>query len=354
MTVGLHSPLPPARTGIADYSAALLAAMRRIGSVLVEPQRATVRLYHLGNNKLHRAIYLRALDEAGVIVLHDAVLHHFLLGVMDRQTYLEEFRYNYGVWSLDMGHRFWETRARSNSDERFFRYPMLKRVVELSRAVIVHNAAAARMVREHVPGAKVFEVPHLFLSPPVFEPGARSHVQFGIFGHLRESKRVLQVLRAFLTVRDSLPGARMLVAGEFASADLKYAAAPYLSEPGIVRTGHVAEDEFWRNAHSTDVCINLRYPAAGETSGINIRFMGIGKPVIMSEGEEVSALPETACLRVPVGLAEHEALAAYLLWMGGDAEGRRAIGAQARKHIAEHHAPARVAELYWRVLREVA
>ena len=349
----MHSPLPPARTGVADYSAALLTAMRRIGSVQIEAQRADVRLYHLGNNGLHRAIYLRALDEPGVIVLHDAVLHHFLLGIFDCGTYLEEFRYNYGDWNIDLAMSLWERRAQSGGDERYFRYPMLRRVVERSRAVIVHNAAAARMVRDHVPEAKVVEIPHL-LSPPTAAPPRNGPPRFGVFGHLRESKRVLTAIRAFLNVRGAIPGARLLVAGAFASRDLERAAAPYLSQPGILRAGHVGDAEFWRNAQETDVCINLRYPSAGETSGINMRFMGIGKPVIVSDSEEVSAIPESACLRVPPGMAEQETLEAFLIWMGDRPNDRREIGESARRHIATHHSPARVAEQYWRVLRECA
>ena len=91
MTVGFYSPLPPARTGVADYAAALLAELRRHGRVEVAPRRCGVALYHLGNNALHAAIYRRALERPGVVVLHDAVLHHFLLGQLDASAYIEEF-----------------------------------------------------------------------------------------------------------------------------------------------------------------------------------------------------------------------------------------------------------------------
>ncbi len=57
MIVGFDSPLPPSRTGVADYAAVLLAALRRHGTVEVNPAPADVWLYHLGNNQLHRAIY---------------------------------------------------------------------------------------------------------------------------------------------------------------------------------------------------------------------------------------------------------------------------------------------------------
>ena len=50
LRVGFHSPLPPARTGVADYSASLLTALRALGPVELSPSRADVHLYHIGNN----------------------------------------------------------------------------------------------------------------------------------------------------------------------------------------------------------------------------------------------------------------------------------------------------------------
>ena len=52
MTVGFYAPLPPARTGVADYAAALLAEMKKHGRVEVAPAECDVALYHLGNNCL--------------------------------------------------------------------------------------------------------------------------------------------------------------------------------------------------------------------------------------------------------------------------------------------------------------
>ena len=61
MKVAYHAPLPPARTGVADYAAALLAALRRHGSVELHARHSDIALYHLGNNQLHREIYRRCL-----------------------------------------------------------------------------------------------------------------------------------------------------------------------------------------------------------------------------------------------------------------------------------------------------
>ncbi len=163
MTIGFFSPLPPSPTGVSDYSAALLAEMRKSGEVLANSP-GDVNLYHLGNNHLHREIYARALAEPGVVVLHDAVLQHFFLGTLTESAYIEEFVFNYGEWTRDLARELWKNRARSAADPRYFEYAMLKRVVVSSKAVIVHNPAAVEAVRRHGRETEVFEIPHLFLA----------------------------------------------------------------------------------------------------------------------------------------------------------------------------------------------
>ncbi len=96
MKVGFFSPLPPAPTGVADYSETLLSWLRQLGAVEIAPEKCDVALYHVGNNTLHRDIYQRAIAHPGVVVLHDAVLQHLLLGMLDPDEYVEEFVYNYG------------------------------------------------------------------------------------------------------------------------------------------------------------------------------------------------------------------------------------------------------------------
>jgi hypothetical protein len=76
--------------------------------------------------------------------------------------------------------------------------------------------------------------------------------------------------------------------------------APLLGAPGVVRLPYLAEREFWLAARAVDACINLRYPAAGESSGIAIRMMGIGKPVLLTDGLESRRFPRTpACASRP-------------------------------------------------------
>jgi glycosyltransferase involved in cell wall biosynthesis len=367
MTVGFYSPMPPARTGVADYAAALQAELRRHGRVKiasgVSPGPCDVALYHLGNNALHAEIYRRALERPGVVTLHDAVLHHFLLGQLDEAAYIEEFVYNYGEWNRTLAGELWRGRAASAADSRYFRYAMLRRVAERARAVVVHNPEAARAVKEHAPQARVVEIPHLFQAPPLageeeiaryrrrlgVEPGT---FLFGVFGFLRESKRLPAVLGAFADLHRENPRTALLVAGQFVSTDLERAVEPLMGAAGVVRLGYLAEREFWLAAAAVDACINLRYPGAGETSGISIRLMGIGKPVMVTDAAEYARFPEDACLRIAPGVAERESLRQHMILLTSVSEVARAIGRRAAAHVGAHHRVDLIGSRYWDLLLE--
>ena len=96
------SPLPPVRSGISDYSVDLLPHLAahadvrvlRLPGQPIEPelearwrpapaelagQGGRIPLYHMGNNRYHEGVWNLARERPGVVVLHDLVLHHFLL-----------------------------------------------------------------------------------------------------------------------------------------------------------------------------------------------------------------------------------------------------------------------------------
>jgi glycosyltransferase involved in cell wall biosynthesis len=294
--------------------------------------------------------------------LHDAVLQHFMLGRLDEAAYTEEFVYNYGEWNRGLARELWRGRPSSGADRRYFDYPMLRRIVERSRAVVVHNPAAARIVAEHAPRARVVEIPHLFVEPRNAAGGAEAirwqqrwgidagNFLFGVFGYLRESKRLVAVLEAFAELHRTHPRTNLLVAGQFVSTDLQRAVASLLTGAGIVRRPHMEEREFWLAASAVDACINLRYPAAGETSGIAIRLMGLGKPVMMTDSLECSRFPEDACLRIAPGVAERDSLRMHMQLVAQMPQVAAAIGDRAAAHIRANHGVDEVAAQYWEVL----
>jgi glycosyltransferase involved in cell wall biosynthesis len=231
--------------------------------------------------------------------------------------------------------------------------------------VVVHNPAAARTVREHVPDARVVEIPHLFAAPPLpsvvdtlryretlgVEPGT---FLFGVFGYLRESKRLDSLLHAFGRLHRDFPRTALLVAGDFVSTDLARALEGIDKTPGVIRLPYLEEHEFWQAASAVDACINLRYPAAGETSGIAIRLMGIGKPTLVTCGEEYARYPEDACLRVAAGMGERESLWEHLILLTSISGAASVIGQRGAAHIQACHSVEQAAGAYWELLCDCA
>ena len=297
----------------------------------------------------------------GVAVLHDAVLHHFFLGGRDEREYVAEFVYNYGHWSEDLARELWRRRSRSAADPEYFRYPMIKRIAERSRAVIVHNPRAAALVQEHVRGTTVHEIPHLFALPadlPSQSEVIRWRAELGDCAAHVPGRRVrpfarVQALagaapgfpaRAPVGRHDAAGGGRF----RFVRSGSRRRTAACATTRGSVRVGYLDERDFWLCAVRRGCLHQPALSHGGRNFGDRDSADGPGKD---RAGERAarkpSRFPEAACVRVDPGQAEEEMLAEYLVWLARSPDDARAIGQRAAEHIRQHHAPARVAELYW-------
>ena len=84
--IAYFSPLPPARSGIADYSATLLEELNQLAKVEVfscaapgfRANEFDIPLYQIGNNVYHDFCYETAVRHPGVVVIHEANLHHLI------------------------------------------------------------------------------------------------------------------------------------------------------------------------------------------------------------------------------------------------------------------------------------
>ena len=177
---------------------------------------------------------------------------------------------------------------------------------------------------------------------------------FGIFGYLREPKRVVPGIQAFHGSTPMRPNTALLLCGEVVSRELQRLLMREADHPAIRRVDHLPDSDFTVAAAAVDCCLNLRYPGAGETSGIGVRLMGLGKPVIVTDNAENSGYPSGAALRVMPGIAEAAELFEYMLLVTDFPRIAREIGSEAQLHIQTHHALESIARQYWEVLCEAA
>jgi glycosyltransferase involved in cell wall biosynthesis len=360
--VAYYSPLPPSRSGVADYSALLLPALReRIDVVLAKPGRfrrepsADVALYHVGNDPDAHGWIVEALRRRpGVVVLHEFVLHHLVVGLTfargDAAGYRAAMEREAGLVGYLLGHAvldnkippLWETRPED--------FPLAGEILDRAAGLVVHSRFVEERARAAGFAGPVWRIPHPAWPVPAATPERiEGDPVFGCFGHLNDSKRIPQLLRAFGRLRERRPEAQLLLVGG-ASSRLE----GRLEAEGVVREGYVDETRLWRLMGGCDACISLRSPTMGETSGSVIRALSLGKPLVVSDVGWFSELPDAVALKVAADEHEVGTVAAALELLASEAGMRSTMGDAARDLVEREHRLDRVAELYTGGLEEAA
>ena len=373
MKVAYYSPLPPERTGIADYSALLLPELqRRIEVQVVRRGRrwplrgADVSLYHIGNNPdAHGWIVAALRRRRGVVVLHDFVLHHLIAGLTvgrgDETGYLDAMQRDSGVVGRLVAHGVidgiippvWETRPQE--------FPLVDEVLDHADGVIVHSHFVEHRVRQSGFRGPVWRIPMPAWTEPDeprrFELPRRASVVIGCFGNLNPAKRAPQLLQAFVEVRRRHPDALLVLAGGISSRyDLELQAEEHGLRLGesVVHIGYLEEEEIRPLLATCDILVSLRWPTMGETSASVIRGLAAGRPVVVSDVGWFSELPDQVAAKVPVGPGEVETLSAFLGALASDEELRRTMGRAAAEYARQEHDLDRAADRYVAALEEAA
>jgi glycosyltransferase involved in cell wall biosynthesis len=359
--VAYYSPLPPSRSGIADYSALLLPELeRRIEVVVARPGRfrrdpdADIRLYHVGNDaEAHGWIVDALRKRPGVVVLHDFVLHHLVVGLTfargDAAGYLAAMEREDGLVGRLLAYAvldnklppLWETRPED--------FPLAGEVLDHATGLIVHSHYVERRVRESGFRGPVVRIPHpAWPIPDRAAAGVEGDPLYGCFGHLNESKRIAELVAAFTQMRVRRPGARLLLVGSLAARMAR------LELPdGVEHRDYVPEGELWSLMAACDAIVSLRSPTMGETSGSAIRALSLGKPLVVSDVGWFAELPGDAVVKVPVDDREESTLLAAFEVLA-DPSVRTAMGERARGLVEREHRLDRVAEAYTATLEELA
>ena len=358
MRVAYYSPLPPSPSGIADYSALLLPALReRVEVVVAEPgkrsPRTDVALYHVGNEpEVHGWIVDALRERPGVVVLHEYVLHHLIAGITigrgDGRGYLDAMERELGVAGRLLGlgvldnllPLLWETQPE--------RFPLTGTVLDRAQGLIVHSRFVAERARAAGYAGRLWRIPHPAWPRPDAAPATdvAGEPLIGCFGHLNMNKRIPELLEAFASLRRRVPGARLLLvgsSGERFDLDRRLERLGLGPGDGVERLPYVPEERMWSLMAACDVLVNLRFPAMGETSGSVVRALSLGKPLVVSDVGWFSELPDGVVLKVPVDELEVPMLEAAIAF---GAEHADELGAAARSYVEREHSLDRVADAY--------
>ena len=372
MRVAYYSPQPPERSGIADYSALLLPALaERIDVDVVRRgtrrlrRRADLSLYHVGNDPEAHGWIVEALRRRpGVVVLHDFVLHHLVAGMTlgrgDGGGYLDAMQREAGPVGRMLAHGVIDELLPPLWEDRAVDYPLAGEVLGSATGLIVHSAYVEQLVWEAGYRRPVWRIPHpAWLPPAELEPVElpEGRIVIGCYGHLNPAKRLPQLLEAFAGLRRRLPEALLLFVGSASPGlelDPVYDRLGLRLGEDVIRVDYVDEARLWAFLAACDICVNLRYPTMGETSGIVIRALSLGRPLVVSDVGWFSELPDEAALKVPVDEAEVQAIGEALEQLARDPGLRATMGEAGRAAARRDHDVDRVADAYAAALEEAA
>jgi len=381
------SPLPPERSGIADYSAELLPELARHYDIEVIVAQTEVTdgqilacwpirsvewfiehadeydrvLYHFGNSPFHQHMFDLLLAIPGVVVLHDFFLGH-LVGHMDDLGLLP----NALSEALYHSHGYVAVREHFHAIDAVWKYPCNLGILQSSLGLIVHSQSSLRLAQQWYGSGNDAEwavIPLMRQSVNLDRTAAREALglknddfvvcSFGVMG---PSKLNHRLLKAWLNSRLHLASNCYLIfvgenhPGEYGQRIVEEIRSSHAGERVRI-TGWESADGFRRYLAAADIGVQLRTLSRGETSAAVLDCMNAGIATIVNSNGSMADLPDEGVLKLPDEFSDEQLIAALEgLWQ--DHAQRLNLGSTAKQLIREVHSPRRCSDLYGAAIEE--
>lgn len=378
MRLNWFSPLPPAKSGIADYTRQLLPSLTMAADIALwtdqehwdpaleayaevhryrfqevpwaEVNRATMSIFHIGNNhRFHGPIWQVSQHHAGLMVLHDAALQQLFAGLFreqwhDRMGYLDLMERCYGATGRQDGEDFWA--GRLTIEYMAEQYHLTQYAMDHALGVLVHSQRSYDELRHDCP----CPLSYTPLPYPITPPGSRRAqgngepnpsgppYQLIIFGHISENRRLSSVFQA-LAAFPERQHFRLHVYGELWDHQRLSREVDDLALHDVVTLhGFVPNATLEVALESAHLAINLRFPTMGEASVSQLQIWDHALPSLVTKVGWYASLPAgmVAFVRPEQEIMDIQAhLRAFLSEPWHYAQ----IGEEGRRYVQTHHTP---------------
>lgn len=378
-TVAVVTPLPPAASGVADYSYRLLEHLGRHCDVRVYvdgtrwtdgPPRAPegipvepvhdfehqelaaggfdAVLYCLGNSQFHSGALAALRSRPGLVLAHEARMTDlYALAVDEPGAVPEGFA---STLSEMYGPRLHPAAVGlgrlDGSLAEGLGLLMAREVASLSERLLVMSEFAAERVRLDARPEDVGKVTVVPFGYPAAGPDhaawsrapAEADALIGTFGVVNEVKQTALLIMALATVADRHPGTGLVVIGPCATGEAarlrSLAAATGVGER-VTITGAVGPEEYRRWLARVDLAVQLRRTTNGECSAAVADCLAEGPPLVVTDTGSFRELPADTVARVPAAVTA-VGLGRCLSDLLDDPARRRAMGEAGRRWASSH------------------
>ncbi|WP_336367015.1 glycosyltransferase [Marinobacter sp. C2H3] len=382
------SPLPPERSGIADYSAELLPELSRHYEIEVIVEQDTVEdswvnancvvrsvkwlvehandydrvLYHFGNSHMHQHMFDLLAAVPGVVVLHDFFLSNIVFN-------MESTGFSQGRWVRELylshGYRaLYKRFHEENVIDVVWEFPCNLSVIQDSRGIIVHSPSSLRLNEYwYGAGCEDWEVIPLARGTDinVDRAEARKALGFGVddfvvctFGLIGPAKLNDTLIDAWLASNLAADSKCHLIfvgenhPGDYGNELLKNI-REFKGNSTIRITGWADRELFQQYLSSADLAVQLRGLSRGETSAAVLDCMNHGIATIVNANGSMADLDDSAVWKLPDKFTNAQ-LAEALEVLRSDHTRRQKLGDVAREILLRQHDPRMCANLYRRAI----
>ena len=384
------SPLPPERSGIADYSAEILPELAKHYEIEVIVTQETIDapwvnascsvrsaqwfaehagefdrvLYHFGNSAFHQHMFPLLKAIPGVVVLHDfflsSIVAHMDVHGLAPGRWAQELYFSHGYKAL-----YERFHARDMADV-VWKYPCNWSVIQNSLGIIVHSPNSVRLVNQWYGGeAHDWAVIPLARDSRISTDRADARKKLGLgtddflvctFGMLGPSKLNHRLMDAWMKsdlARDD--SCHLVFVGENHGCEYgKKLLATIRNGKAIgnIRiTGWVDRKVFQQYLAAADTAVQLRTLSRGETSAAVLDCMKCGLPTIVNANGSMADLDAEAVWKISEDFTDEQLIDALeTLWR--DSARRRQMGKAARKIIEERHNLKKCADIYSQIIED--
>lgn len=379
------SPLPPAQSGIADYSAELLPELDRHYDIELIVDQAEVGdtwltanfpvrdlvwfeahahrferiVYNVGNSPFHAHMFDLMARFPGIVVLHDFYLsniasHMEYLGLRPR-GWAQSLYDSHGFSALD------EHAKTQDVHQVIWKYPCNLPIVDRALGVIVHSKYSIQLAQQWLGSSTAqtwVRIPLLRCLPSDIQRDAARQAlglaedsfllcSFGMLGSTKLNHQLLRVWLASPLAKD--PRCHLVFVGKNDGGEYGDELMRTIRESGLGRrilvTGFASSSSFSNYLQAADLGVQLRALARGETSRAVLDCMAHGMATVINSNGTMAELPDEVLVKLPDQFSDLELSQAILsLWL--NPEQRRALGGAAREYVQQHHAPAEVGQQY--------
>jgi glycosyltransferase involved in cell wall biosynthesis len=390
--IAFVTPLPPIRSGIADYSYRTLADLVRhcdvdafvdhelIAEIEAPPGVVLERLrlfdlaerarggydevvFALGNSEHHAAALALLRRRRGVVLAHDVRLTGLYWWCSRIRPDIEPRAFRH-LLAETYGYRIppelgLEGPLEYEPADRYGVY-LAREAIALSTKFLVHSRYAAQIARlDAAPGddAKVQVLDFGCPDPGEFPSVPTERPVIGTFGLVADVKQIPKVIEAFALVARTDPGPVLAIVGPPVGEAEQRRYLAQAERLGIADrvelTGGLPDAEFRARVGSATLAVQLRSVSNGESAGSVADCLAAGVPIVATALGGVRELPDEAVVKVERGVSAEE-LAGILAALLRD-PGRRDALSRAGRAYARAHSFARVADdLYELLFGELA